>query len=64
MHYIDTNDVLEGDIISLDYDIMLDRKFKYNGTEFLLISGTLNYLTGIVEGAQLRSYQPYSVLWE
>lgn len=64
MHYIDTNDVLEGDIISTDYDIMLDRKFKYDGTEFLLISGTLNYLTGIVEGAQLRTYQPYSVLWE
>lgn len=63
-HYTDEN-VLEGDVLySGAADIMLDRKMLYKGTEYMIIRGTLDLLSGVLEGARLVSFQRYEDLWD
>lgn len=57
--------VLTGDlVISDNIGLNFGGVWVWNNTPHVLISGTLNILTGHIEGATLREYTRYEHIWE
>ena len=56
------NNLLTGEIACLDPTF--NALYEWNGKRHYLISGTLNCLTGRMEGATLREFERYDRLWE
>lgn len=63
-YYAKPNNLLSGELILKDNNIGFDGIWVWNNTPHLLTSGTLNILTGRIEGAILREYKRYDHLWE
>ena len=56
------NNLLTGEIACLDPTF--NALYEWGGKKHYLISGTLNCLTGRMEGATLREFERYDRLWE
>lgn len=54
-------DLLSGELVS--DDCTFDSLYTWNGKEYSLLSGSLNVLTGRIEGAVLREFMRYENLW-
>ena len=59
-----TMEILEGSAgIVGKYQFYFNRINIYKGHRFLLLSGSLNFLEGVVDSAIFREYIPYDELW-
>lgn len=61
-YYAKPNNVLTGEL-AID-DPRFDALYRWNGVDHMLISGTLNILTGRMENAVLRQFTRYDHMWE
>lgn len=61
-YYARPNNVLNGNLIGQDYDFK--SLYEWEGKIHLLMSGTLNVLTGRMENAVLREFMRYDHMWE
>lgn len=61
-YYAKPNNVLTGEL-AID-DPRFDALYRWNGVNHMLISGTLNILTGRMENAVLRQFTRYDHMWE
>lgn len=63
-YYAKPNNLLTGELV-LEGDVPDFRSlWRWNGTDHVLMSGTLNVLTGRMEGAVLREFTRYDHMWE
>ena len=60
--YSKPNNVLTGELVT--DDPTFDALYKWGGKDHLLMSGTLNILTGRMENAVLREFMRYDHMWE
>jgi hypothetical protein len=60
--YSKPNNVLTGELVTKDPTF--DALYKWNGKDHLLMSGTLNILSGHMENAVLREFKRYDHMWE
>lgn len=58
------NNLLTGELVNIDMAHPFTALYEWGGVEHLLLSGTLNVLTGRMEGATLRSFTRYEDMWE
>ena len=56
------NNVITGDIVNTDF-VYLERLYRWNGEDHILISGSYNFIDGVIESAVLRSFAWYSDMW-
>lgn len=56
--------LLSGELVDDENDARFDAIYVWDGKEHSLISGTLNVLTGRMEGAVLREFVRYENLWQ
>ena len=56
------NNILSGTILNADVT-NIGKVYRWNGTEHLLVSGTLNLITGFIENATLREFTRYENMW-
>lgn len=63
-YYAKPNNILTGELITEDGHIGIDGTWVWNNTPHILTSGTLNILTGRIEGATLREFKRYDHMWE
>lgn len=61
-YYAKPNNVLTGELATKEP--VFNALYKWNGTNHLLTSGSLNILTGRMENAVLREFIRYDHLWE
>ena len=62
-YYSRPMNLLSGELVDADNDARFDALYLWNGKEHTLFSGTLNVLTGRMEGATLREFMRYEDLW-
>lgn len=58
------NNVLTGELVSVDLENPFRTLYMWRDVEHMLVSGTLNVLTGRMENAVLRSFTRYENMWE
>jgi hypothetical protein len=64
-YYSRPMNVLTGELVDIEQDDPLFTAFYiWNGKPHILMSGTLNVLTGRMENAVLREFQRYDKMWE
>ena len=61
-YYAKPNNVLSGTILNADVT-NIGKVYRWEGTEHLLVSGTLNLINGFIEGATLREFARYEDMW-
>lgn len=57
------NNIISGDIVNADF-LNTACVYQWNGANHILVSGTYNYLNGIIESAVLREFTWYSDMWD
>jgi cytoskeletal protein CcmA (bactofilin family) len=60
--YAKPNNILTGNILNSDVTNFA-RIYRWNGTEHIITSGTLNLLNGFIENASLREFMRYEDMW-
>ena len=63
-YYATPNNVLTGELVDVDLENPFSTLYMWGGVEHMLMSGTLNVLTGRMESAVLRSFTRYEDMWE
>ena len=61
-YYAKPNNILSGTILNADVT-NIGKVYRWEGTEHLLVSGTLNLINGFIEGATLREFARYEDMW-
>ena len=62
-YYTKPNRVINATIANADL-VNYNPRYVYDGREYLLMSGTYNYLTGRIDGAVLREFARYDDIWQ
>ena len=62
-YYAKPNKVINATVLNTDL-VTYNPRYVYDGREYLLMSGTYNYLTGHLEGAVLREFARYDDIWQ
>ena len=63
-YYSRPMDVLSGELVCADNNSQFNALYTWNDKPYILTSGSLNVLTGQVEGATLREFIRYDHMWE
>lgn len=61
-YYAKPNNVISGTILNADVTDFA-KLYRWNGVEHLLVSGTLNLISGYIENASLRGFEYYDEMW-
>ena len=56
--------MLSGDCSVVGGRIRFDRQYRYKGTMYLLQGGTLDFVSGMLNGVMLRGFIRYQQLWD
>ena len=61
-YYAKPNNILTGNIVNADVTDFA-RIYRWNGTEHIIASGTINLVNGFIENASLREFVRYEDMW-
>ena len=63
-YHASPNNLLTGELVDVDLANPFTALYEWGGVKHMLMSGSLNILTGRMESAVLRSYARYDHMWE